>query len=174
MKKATLRTVFIGCALAVIVPCGSARGAPVSQTLTLLPGWNAVFLEVEPADPNPGVVFGGLTGLESVWAWNRRTSPVEYIQNPGLPLEPPPYMLAYVPGNPLITNLHAIHGETAYLIKIAAGAPATQTWAVTGQPSVPKIEWKPNSFKTLNPSAPWRTWSRSRAIVSSTKRGALL
>ena len=146
MKKATLWTVLIGCALAVIVPGGSARGAPASQTLTLLPGWNAVFLEVEPADPNPGVVFGGLAGLESVWAWNRVTSQAEYIQNPALPIEPSPYMLAYVPGNPLISNLGAIRGETAYLIKIAAGAPASQSRTVNGEPAIPKAKWQPNSF----------------------------
>lgn len=158
MKKATFRTVLVGCALAVIVPCGSARGAPVDQTLTLRPGWNAVFLEVEPPNPDPAVVFAGVVGLESVWAWNRRTSPVEYIQNPGLPVEPPPYMLAYVPGNPLITNLHAIHGETAYLIKIAAGAPASQSKTETGEPAIPKAAWQPNSFNFvgfhLDPTIP--------------------
>ncbi len=68
MKKATLWLVLIGCVFAVILPCGSARGAPVSQTLTLLPGWNAVFLEVEPGDTDPGTVFADVTGLESVWA----------------------------------------------------------------------------------------------------------
>lgn len=146
MKKATLWTVLIGCVLTVLVPCGSARGAPVSQTLTLLPGWNAVFLEVEPGNTDPGTVFAGVTGLESVWAWNRRTSPAEYIQNPALPIEPSPYMLAYVPGNPLITNLHAIRGETAYLVKIAAGAPASQSRVVHGEPAIPKAAWQPNSF----------------------------
>lgn len=148
MKKATLRIVLTICVLTVIC-AGAARGAPVTQTLTLRPGWNAVFLEVEPPDPAPAVVLAGIAGVESVWAWNPRTSPVEYVQNPGLPLEPPPYMLAYVPGNPLVTNLHAIRGENAYLVKIAAGAPVTQPWSITGQPAVPKASWMPNSFNLV-------------------------
>lgn len=148
MKKAALRIVLIGCVFTMVFSA-AAWGAAVTQTLTLRPGWNAVFLEVDPADPDPATVFTGVIGLESAWAWNRRTSPVEYIQNPGLPIEPPPYMLAYVPGNPDITNLHAIRGEMSYLVKIATGAPATQSWSVTGQPAIPKLEWKSNSFNLV-------------------------
>src|SRR5512133_2573327 len=91
MKKAALRIVLIGCVYTVI-SSGVAWGAIDTQTLSLIPGWNAVFLEIDPSAPAPAAVLAGVTGVESVWAWNPRTSPVQYIQNPGLPIEPPPYM----------------------------------------------------------------------------------
>lgn len=148
MKKTALGIVLVGCVFTMVLS-KAAWGATDTQTTTLRPGWNAVFLEIDPANPDPAAVFTGVIGVESVWAWNRRTSPVEDIQNPGLPLAPPPYMLAYIPGNPDITNLHAIRGEMSYLVKIAAGAPATQPWSVTGQPAVPKVEWNANSYNLV-------------------------
>ncbi|HEY6000777.1 MAG TPA: hypothetical protein VI078_15935 [bacterium] len=149
MDKATLRRlVVLTGVLSVILASGPARAATVIQSVPLLAGWNAVFLEVEPANQDPAAVLAGVAGLESVWAWNRNTSTVQFVQDPGLPVEPPPYMLAYVPGNPLITNLHAIRGETAYLVKIATGT-SPQSWNVSGQPAVPKADWKPNSFNLV-------------------------
>jgi hypothetical protein len=135
----------------------SAQAASVSQHLILKPGWNAVFLQVEPntvdvngkpTTPTPELVFAGLTGVQSAWAWNPRSSAVEYIQNPNQFVAKGPYMLSWFPGQPLITNLRAIHGEQAYLINIAAGTPP-QTWTVEGEPTVPRIDWKPNSFNLV-------------------------
>jgi len=137
--------------LATIFAAGTARGAPVTQSITVKPGWNAVFLEVEPPVTDPDAIFSTtpFLGLESIWAWNPRSSPVEFIQNPADLLPTTPYMQAYFPGQPLISNLHAIHGETAYLVKVAAGAPATQTWLVSGEPAIPRVSWKPNSFNLV-------------------------
>lgn len=133
---------------------------PVSQTFMLKPGWNAVFLEVEPDDndpatdndSDPAVVFSGISDLISVWWWNPRTSTVEYIQSPDeLVAEQPQWMVYFPDPDPNdefehhpSTNLFAIHGETAYLIHL--GGSADVTWTVTGEPKVPKIEWKSNSF----------------------------
>ena len=52
----------------------------VTQTITLNPGWNAVFLEVQPANPDCDAVFASAP-VESVWAWNRRFSSVQFIQD---------------------------------------------------------------------------------------------
>ena len=52
----------------------------VTQSITLNPGWNAVFLEVQPANPDCDAVFAGIP-VESVWAWNRRYSSVQFIQD---------------------------------------------------------------------------------------------
>ncbi|CAB1083018.1 hypothetical protein D1AOALGA4SA_10605 [Olavius algarvensis Delta 1 endosymbiont] len=121
-----------------------ASAAPTTQTATLTPGWNAVFLEVQPESADPAVVFNGITDLESVWMWNPKTSTVEFIQDPNVPVPQGSTWLVYYPADPILTNLHAIHGETAYLIKL--GGSSDVTWAVTGEPSLPYIGWKPNAF----------------------------
>jgi hypothetical protein len=144
----------------MILAARESRAETVVQSLELKRGWNAVFLEVEPSSAVPADAFAGVSGLESVWTWNRRTSAVQFIDDPGNPLEPLPYMLAYFPSQPaLVSNLHAIHGEAPYLIHINTDTgPPTQTWTVSGQPAVPRADWKPNSFNLvgfhLDPLAP--------------------
>ena len=67
---------------------------------------------------------------------------MEFVQNPAELTPDQPQYLTYQPANPLLTNLHAIHGNTAYLIQTSAAA----TLTVTGEPLPPHIEWKPNAF----------------------------
>src|SRR5437667_214500 len=71
-----------GCLLLFALGCGSpaAFAQWVTQTITLNPGWNAVYLEVQPANSDCDAVFAGIP-VESVWAWNRRFSSVQFIQD---------------------------------------------------------------------------------------------
>jgi hypothetical protein len=125
-----------------------ASAEPVNQVVTLEAGWNAVFFEVEPTNIDPAVVFASLgANLLSVWTWNANGGTVEFIQNPVQLIPSSPQMLNYQPDDPqnIVTNLHAIRGNQAYLIHVSAGA----TLTVTGEPKVPKINWKPNSFNLV-------------------------
>jgi hypothetical protein len=79
-----------------------------------------------------------------VWRWNPNTSTVEFIQHPDVPVPTGSLWLVYYPSDPVVTNLHAIHGETPYLIHL--GGTENVTWTVTGEPSIPHIDWKSNSF----------------------------
>ena len=121
-----------------------ATAALTTQTTTLKPGWNAVFLEVQPQSTDPAAVFSAITGLESVWMWNPKTSTVEFIQDPTMPVPQGSTWLVYYPADPVLTDLHAIQGETAYLIKL--GGSSNVNWEVSGEPTIPHIDWKPNSF----------------------------
>ncbi len=135
-----------------------ALAEPVNQDITLKPGWNAVFLQVQPDSKKPDEVFAALTDLISVWAWNPQAGTVEFIQNPNEVVNPGPEWMIYHPGNPIIRNLHAIYGNKAYLIEM--GGSDDVTWTVRGEPLVPDIDWKPNSFNFVgfhieNDSAPF-------------------
>lgn len=124
-----------------------AQGAATTQTITLKPGWNAVFLEVEPTDSAPPAVFATLDNLTSVWMWNPNTGTVEFIQNPSQLVPNGPTMAGFFPGNPTLTNLHAIHGNTAYLIQMSNAVPAAGvSFSITGEPAIPRADWKSNSF----------------------------
>src|SRR5437867_7686304 len=81
--------------LGVLCPCYAQW---TTQTITLNPGWNAVYLEVEPASPDCDALFAGLP-VESVWAWNRRFSSVQFIQDANALLPGQPDWLTYVPTN---------------------------------------------------------------------------
>jgi hypothetical protein len=52
-----------------------------NQTIVLRPGWNSGFLEIQPEPRECDALFAGVP-VESVWAWNRRFSSVQFIQDP--------------------------------------------------------------------------------------------
>ncbi len=134
----------------------------VTQTFTLKPGWNAVFLEVQPEPRDPATVFAGLDDIESVWTWLSRQSTAEFIQDPSESLYGQPGWHAYfnVPEDDFqakLTNLYAVLGNQAYLVKIKDDAEEF-TWEITGPPSMRKIRWLADSFNMagfhVDPDAP--------------------
>lgn len=119
----------------------------VTQTLTLSPGWNAVFLEVQPANPDCDAVFAGIP-VESVWAWNRRYSSVQFIQDSAQLVPGQPDWLTYLPADQAARatrNLFVLQGARPYLIKLKSGATTTNLTLI-GQPIVRTPDWLPDSY----------------------------
>jgi len=135
---------------------GDAR-AVITQSFALRPGWNAVFLAVQPEPRDPATVFGDLP-VQSVWTWLGKDSVVEFITNPSEALWGQPGWCAYFtdPKEAFLTDLFAILGNQAYLIKINGAVDVN--WTVTGLPSTRKTKWIPDSFNLLgfhvDPDAP--------------------
>lgn len=161
-NKIPLATAVVG--LLMIVSFATAQAeSQVTQSFTLHPGWNAIFLEVQPDPRVPAEVFSGLEHLDSVWTWLSRESTAEFIQNPSEGLWGEPGWHVYFKAEQgdfrnQLTNLYAILGNQAYLIKIDQGAPAEIVWQVSGAPALRKIRWLPDSFNLvgahLNASSP--------------------
>lgn len=132
-------------ALFIIFTISAASLAATTQTITLRPGWNAVYLEVQPDERAPAAVFRDIP-VESVWTWFDRTSSVEFIRDPAEGLWAQPGWSVYTksPDKTAATNLYAIFANRAYLIKL--GGRQNVTWAVTGTPATDKTLWTANSF----------------------------
>ncbi len=135
----------------------------VTQRFTLQPGWNAVFIEIQPESRDPAEVFSGLDHLESLWAWLSRESRIEFIQNPSENKWNETGWHVYFKDEPdgfrkQLTNLHAILGNQAYLIKIKEDAPKDITWQISGVPATRIVRWLPDSFNLIgthiNPDNP--------------------
>ncbi|HET7746727.1 MAG TPA: hypothetical protein VFM29_05475, partial [Vicinamibacteria bacterium] len=137
-------------ALAVTASSAVVAAAPsYTQTFTLRPGWNSVYLEVEPAARATADVFQGIP-VASVWAWEPRRSTVDFIQNPSDGLFNRPGWLGYFPaGRPeaILTNLFIVQANRAYLIKLEGSSPVV--WTVTGRPALDAASWVPNSFNLV-------------------------
>ncbi|MCP4312893.1 MAG: hypothetical protein GY790_16645 [Bacteroidetes bacterium] len=142
--------VLIGCVLSVGgFRVRAAHAQSAEQTITLNPGWNAVFLEVEPHNNSCDDVFQGIP-VESVWMWNPDNSLVEYIQNPDELVPESPQWLTYFPtGHPLdfMTDLFTIQGERVYFIKLTGATDVN--WTIIGRPLLPKIAWTPYSLNLV-------------------------
>src|SRR5436309_329210 len=113
----TWRLSFILAGLAWCFGCQPAMAQWTTQRLPLQPGWNAVYLEVQPEPVDCDTVLAGLP-VESVWAWNRRFSTVQFIQDPNELLPGQPNWLAYLPPDHAARatrNLFTLRGGQTYL-----------------------------------------------------------
>lgn len=140
LRKAAL---VVGCWL---LPTGGFAQW-TTQTISLQPGWNAVFLEIQPTPRDCDTLFSGIP-VESVWCWNRQFSTVQYIQDPNSLLPGQPDWLTYLPPgsmNRAVSTLFTLLAEHAYLIKLATNAAPT-TWKILGQPAPRGPAWLPDSF----------------------------
>jgi hypothetical protein len=121
----------------------SAHAQWVEQSISLRPGWNAVFLEVDPSPEDCDTLFAGLP-VESVWDWNRQDDSVQFLQDPASLIPGTPGWLTWFPGGHPVssqTTLFILRDGRPYLIKLADNAP-TVTWTVKGRPSLRRITWQ--------------------------------
>ena len=158
-----VRTLMLGLlsALVFVLP---SRGLPIyEQTLTLHPGWNAVYLEVTPETPEIASVFVDPSGaplpILSVWQRQENLGQVDFIEDPGEALDRRAWR-SYFPDQPegigFLSNLFALRGNQAYLVHFGGAASVQLT--ISGKPSLRHTKWVPDSFNLvgfhLEPSAP--------------------
>lgn len=150
-----------------LAPAAGAASPTYVQTLTLDPGWNAIYLEVDPdpvlyPDPDPEVpgdpsqiarVFSSLPAgvLESVWRWSPSLGRVDFVQDPSEGLLARDGWRGYFPevagGTPFLSNLFSVRGNQAYLVHLAGAT--QQILNVTGTPTLRRTEWVPDSFNLV-------------------------
>jgi hypothetical protein len=156
--------------LAVLPP--AAAGTTRTQVIQLEPGWNAVFLEVQPPDTDPAAVFSGLP-VDIVARYFPTVSSVQYITDPSEDsLAKPGWGVWYAPGreDAFLSTLTAVTGQRGYLVHATSAA----SWQVTGPAVYDTVRWRVKSFNLvgfgLDGGAPptfGRFFSASGGLVGS-------
>jgi hypothetical protein len=126
---------------------GDIHAQWTTQSIDLRPGWNAVYLEVQPEPDDSDQVFAGLP-IESVWAWNRQFTTVQFIQDVSELVVGQPDWLVHLPIGSAgrgARNLFTIRGGRPYLVKMPANS-GTVNWTIKGQPVETAIDWLANSL----------------------------
>lgn len=145
-SKIKTRSCFSVCLCGALLLSGVARAQWVDQPVTLNPGWNAIYLEVAPEPADTATVFP-LPENSSVWMWNKRFSPVQFLQDASelLPTNPD-WLVWFPPTQPASVNttLHTIQGGRAYLVRYSGAGQTTVT--VRGKPTERTPEWVSDSF----------------------------
>jgi len=163
-------TIFLA-ALAAFLIAGSADAQWTNQTITLQPGWNAVFLEIQPQPGDCDAIFAGIP-LETVWSWNRRFTPIEYITitstnlNNSVPRQPD-WLVYYPPDSPLRgqSTLISVTGGKPLLLRLAGNTPVT--WTIVGKVLVAKPAWVPNSMNLVGFTLPTASPPSYRAFFAA-------
>ena len=81
-SSATQRVIIFALVSFICALANQAHAQWAWQQIVLRPGWNAVFLEVDPAPEECAALFAGMP-VESVWDWNRSADSPQFVQDPG-------------------------------------------------------------------------------------------
>lgn len=140
-------TLILLCLAAMVTLPNEGRSQWIEQTIDLKPGWNAVYLEVEPFPAECSIQLLGLP-VATVATYDPDSSPVEFISDPSTLVPGLPDWRFYFPKDDprsFATNLYVFQAGTAYLIECTEPA----TWKVTGRPLVLPQAWKPDSYNLV-------------------------
>lgn len=132
--------------LALAVPAAPAMSAELEQVITLQPGWNAIYVELEPSQRDIETVFAGLP-VASVWRWRPSNGAAQFISDPADQLENIDGWFAWFPEprpEAFLSNLFRIDGSTAYLVKLEGSS--TRQLRLRGTPRLRAPGWQPNGF----------------------------
>lgn len=128
-----------------LVPAKAQTSA--SQAFNLITGWNAIYLEVAPDDPDPNAVFGG-GGIEQVSGYFPRLTSAQFTGSGGSGLDfGKEGWLRWNAGASAapFNTLGKVLPHRAYLIK----AKSDTTLTVNGQVRFHRISWTPDAFNFL-------------------------
>ncbi len=126
-----------------------AAAPMATQAFTLQPGWNSLWLEVQPENNDAAAVLSGLP-LESAWTYSGRLSALEFIQDPNESVWNRSSWLRFLPTNRVDSfqnTLFAVHANRPYLLYVTNSAPIS--WSVTGTPRVRPLEWVPDNYNLV-------------------------
>lgn len=152
-----MKTVIL--VLASFFAITAAKAQWTTQSIVLTPGWNAVYLEVQPEPREADTVFSGLP-IASAWEWTRVGVGPQFVNDVFQPVPQSAEWATWFPvGDPqrAATNLFQIRGGRPLIIKLNGNS--NITWNVTGIPAQPLNEWLPTGsslmgFHVESPGAP--------------------
>lgn len=145
MNRASKFRILSALLVLLLLPAG-LRAQWVTQTIPLSAGFNAVHLQVTPADPLCDAVFAGVPSVREVWMYNRYLQTATFTTNSTETASGQDHWITWYPpgGNKaFLRTLAQLRGGQSYLIKLDANALPT-TLTVRGIPASPRSDWIPN------------------------------
>ena len=126
---------------------GNGLGPFRTQAIELKAGWNAVYLEVDPLENDPNLLFEE-TPIEIVTSYFRPVSTQQFVENPSEVLKNPEgWNVWYRPGraDELLTDIYEIQAHTSYLIYTKED----YNWMLEGVPFYGTTQWHPNAYSLV-------------------------
>lgn len=112
-----------------------------TQSITLKPGWNAVYLHVDATHTN---LDGSITGdggnpITEIWQWQPIVAPGRFINNPQVPTVVNNDWSSWNRTPALTGTLTTLRANNAYLVR--NGGAGSYTWNIVGRPVPPNYSW---------------------------------
>ncbi len=124
-----------------------------TQTITVKPGWNAVYLHVDASHVTLDASVGAVASnpITEVWLWNPTMAPDRFINSPQQPVSGNDWASWNRANSPASTLVRLI-GNSAYLVK--NGGTVDYTWSIQGKPVPPRYEWTSKGVNLIGFATP--------------------
>ena len=124
----------------------SASAQLLEQTIELSPGWNAIFVRLDPEVSDIETVFADLP-VRSVWRFIPDDRGAEFVTDPAEGLQNLEGWFGWFPEprpEAFLSNLFTISANTAYLVEVEG----TETHQITisGRPDFRSLRWRSNGY----------------------------
>jgi hypothetical protein len=143
------RLTFVACLLGLWLAQPASAAADFDQTITLQPGWNAIYLQVTPDVADIEAVFAGLP-IQSVWRYFPTETGTVEVTDPVDGLMTVTGWFGYFPQprpEAFLSNLFTVTANQAYLVNLESSSSVTIT--VSGRPQLRPRRWISNSFNLV-------------------------
>jgi hypothetical protein len=130
------------CALAWLATAFSAHAQWLTQTNALRPGWNSVFLHVDPSYATIDQLVGSdvTNPIQEIWYWQPPLPTGQFIESPQVPTGGGSQWSSWTRLLGPNSTLQRLAGNGAYLVRLASNA-APYEWRVKGKPVTPTYRW---------------------------------
>ncbi len=142
----TLRSASLWMPAFLLLWSSVLSAAAITQTITLRPGWNAVYLEIEPDENRIDRIFSQVP-VASVWRWIPPRSGADYVADPAEGLLSFDGWFGYFPPKrpeSFLNNLYRLNANQAYLIELEGTQNHTIT--LTGKPVFRRKQWATDGY----------------------------
>ena len=149
------------CLALLALLCFSVSSSPaqwLSQTITLKPGWNAIYLHVDASHQSLDTLIPDANSpVAEVWLWRPKLSTIQFIDSPNNPTGADSRWAVWTSARGDVDTLQTMVGNGAYLVRNRTAGNFVLT--LKGKPVPPAYQWTTTGlnfigFPTPGSSAP--------------------
>lgn len=120
--------------------CQCVHAQWISQTNTLKPGWNSVYLHVDASYTNVNQLMASSLPIHEIWYWQPALPTGQFIDSPQLPTGGGSQWSYWTRSLGTTSVLQRLSGNGAYLVRLTNNV-ASYNWVVKGKPVLPTYQW---------------------------------
>jgi hypothetical protein len=149
MKKTILSSTWLAAGLLLIFPVQSPAQW-ITQSFSLQPGWNAVYLHVDAsyATLRDLVAADVNNPIEEVWLWQPAPTTLQFIESPQVPTGSSSQWLSWTRTLDVTSPLQRLVANAAYLVRVGTNV-TSYTWNLKGKPVPARYQWTTTGLNFL-------------------------
>lgn len=139
-SRPTLPIGRLGLLLGLLLAGNAAHAQWQTQSFTLKPGWNAIYLHVDGSHQSlDELIPDANSPVAEVWHWRPKVSTAQFTESPNAPIGTDSRWAVWTAARADVDTLQRMVGNGAYLVRNKTAA--NFNFSVKGRPVPPAYEW---------------------------------